>query len=76
MNCDTITEQMSEALDGRLDATQQAAFDAHLARCAVCREAYADLGYTVALLHELRQQSFRQYGMGEVQAGEFVLAGS
>ncbi len=53
MNCDTIIEQMSEALDGQLDATQQVAFDAHLAQCPACRDVYADLEQTVALLHEL-----------------------
>jgi hypothetical protein len=53
MNCDTIIEQMSEALDGQLDATQQTAFDAHLAQCPACRDVYADLEQTVSLLHEL-----------------------
>jgi len=53
MKCDGITEQMSEALDGPLDAKQQAAFDAHLAGCPGCREGFDALGETVAQLHEL-----------------------
>lgn len=53
MNCKTITEQMSEAMDGRLDATQQTAFDAHLAQCPACREAFAALQEAVGLLQDL-----------------------
>ncbi|MDP6490817.1 MAG: zf-HC2 domain-containing protein [Kiritimatiellia bacterium] len=44
---------MSEALDGQLDATQQAAFDAHLAECPACREGFEALRETVEHLHGL-----------------------
>jgi hypothetical protein len=44
---------MSEALDGQLDATLQAAFDAHLAECSACREGFDALRETVEQLHGL-----------------------
>ena len=53
MKCNDITQQMSEALDGLLDAKQQAAFDAHLAACPACREGFDALRETVAQLHDL-----------------------
>ena len=37
MSCKTIREQFNERLDGRLDGSQMAAFDAHVAACADCR---------------------------------------
>jgi anti-sigma factor RsiW len=36
--CQSIQEQLSERLDNRLDAGQTAAFDAHVAACASCRQ--------------------------------------
>ena len=53
MNCNAINEQMSEALDGQLDAAPQAAFDGHLAQCPACAAAYAKLQEAVGLLGEL-----------------------
>jgi predicted anti-sigma-YlaC factor YlaD len=44
MSCQAVKEQFVERLDGGLDGSQQASFDAHLAGCADCRrewEAYA-----------------------------------
>lgn len=37
MSCQSIREQFDERLDGRLPASQQVAFDAHVAACANCR---------------------------------------
>jgi anti-sigma factor RsiW len=45
MSCQTIKEQFDERIDGRLRASQQTAFDEHLAGCADCRrewQAYAN----------------------------------
>jgi len=37
MSCQAFTGQFDERLDGRLDESSQAAFDAHLASCTSCR---------------------------------------
>ena len=44
MSCKAIQEQFDERLDGRLNESQQSAFDEHLATCTDCRrewQAYA-----------------------------------
>lgn len=44
------TEELQDAIDGRLDARQQAALDLHLAVCAACRREMAALQWTKAQL--------------------------
>lgn len=44
MTCDEITEYLVDYLYGELDAGTRAAFDAHAAGCAGCRERIAGLG--------------------------------
>ena len=44
MSCQAVNEQFDERLDGRLEKSQQAAFDAHVAACVDCHsewQAYA-----------------------------------
>jgi predicted anti-sigma-YlaC factor YlaD len=44
MSCQAVREQFVERIDGRLDGSQRASFDAHLAGCPDCRrewDAYA-----------------------------------
>ncbi len=53
MRCNDITQEMSEALDGQLDPTRQAALDAHLAECPACREGCEALRETVEHLQGL-----------------------
>lgn len=43
MNCGEFQQQIGEALDGALDAGAQAALEAHLATCEICRGVQADL---------------------------------
>jgi anti-sigma-K factor RskA len=43
MNCVEWQEQIGDAVDGTLDASAQAALDAHLSSCAACRSMEADL---------------------------------
>jgi predicted anti-sigma-YlaC factor YlaD len=43
MNCGDYQQQIGEALDGALDPHAQAALDAHLASCEICRGVQADL---------------------------------
>ncbi|HVZ21143.1 MAG TPA: zf-HC2 domain-containing protein [Vicinamibacterales bacterium] len=43
MNCGDFQQQIGGALDGALDAGAQAALEAHLATCEVCRGVQADL---------------------------------
>ena len=51
MSCQTIQDQFDQRLDGRLDASEQAAFEAHVAGCADCRrewQAYANVWQVLA----------------------------
>jgi predicted anti-sigma-YlaC factor YlaD len=51
MSCQTIREKFDYRLDGRLNAAEQAAWEAHLAGCAECRrewEAYASAWQVLA----------------------------
>lgn len=49
----TITEQLSDYLDGELDPRDEAAVEAHLAGCASCRHVLAGLRTVVGTAREL-----------------------
>jgi len=53
MQCHSIVEWMSTAIDGRLDAQRTRLLEEHLAGCEACREEFAALKHTVALLQGL-----------------------
>ena len=46
-------ESLSELLDGRLSSTRRSQVEAHLERCAECRQELASLQYTVELLQRV-----------------------
>jgi len=51
--CEQIEERLSEHLDGLLDAQERAAFESHVAGCALCRKLVAQVGGTLAQIHQL-----------------------
>jgi len=53
MQCHSIVEWMSTAIDGRLDAQRTRLLEEHLSGCEACREEFAALKHTVALLQGL-----------------------
>jgi hypothetical protein len=53
---DQWTGQLSEYLDGELDAEAQASLEAHLERCPECREALAGLRRVLARVHAVEDR--------------------
>lgn len=51
--CEQIEERLSEHLDGLLDAPERAAFESHVAGCALCRKLVAQVGGALAQVHRL-----------------------
>ena len=54
--CETMQPLMSGYLDGELNADDRAALEAHLARCASCREEFERMKQLVSAASELRAE--------------------
>jgi hypothetical protein len=55
--CDTLVEQATEVLEGRLSPTDRAALDVHLRLCAGCRNYLDQLRATLDLLGRVPSES-------------------
>jgi len=52
-SCKTFRHWMQESMEGDLPPQEEAALQAHLDRCPVCREEYASLRASIAFLEEM-----------------------
>ena len=62
MNCERVTDLLSEAIDGTLSSNHKERFHTHLADCPQCRLSFGEMREALALLAEDLRLAARAVG--------------
>jgi len=57
LNCQELVELVTDYIEGSLSAQERARFDAHLAKCAGCRNYLAQMRQTIKMTGKLSEES-------------------